>query len=220
MTADPLKDRLTSEKIVAQHLRALLRLDPRLVAVHDIAGSFPPRAAPPGFAGLARIICGQQLSLASANAIWRRLEERSGGIVTAETFLALGEKKLEGVGLSRSKHRTLAALAKAVAAGDLDLAAIERLPAETAITELTAHSGIGPWTAEIYLMFCAGHPDVFPAGDLALRKAVGDAFEIDPYPDRRTLIDIAADWTPHRSTAALLFWRFYRVSRGREGQAL
>ena len=83
-----------------------------------------------------------------------------------------------------------------------------------------AVSGIGPWTAEIYLMFCAGHPDIFPAGDLALQKAVGDAFNIDPHPDRRALIAIAAKWAPYRATAALLFWRFYAARRSREGLAL
>src|SRR5690606_23845148 len=106
-------DRLTSEAILARHLRALLRLDPRLATVRDVAGAFPLRTATPGFAGLARIVCGQQLSVASANAIWNRLDARSGGI-TAENFLALGETGLQGIGLSRSKHRTLAAIAEAV----------------------------------------------------------------------------------------------------------
>jgi DNA-3-methyladenine glycosylase II len=218
VTGDPLKERLTSDKILARHLRALLRLDPRLVPVNKIAGVFPPRSVTPGFAGLARIICGQQLSVASANAIWTRLQERSGGTVTADRFLSLGEKGLQGVGLSGSKHRTLAGIAAAVVAGDLDFAAVERLSAEEAIAALVVHKGIGPWTAEIYLMFCAGHPDIFPAGDLALQKAVGDAFGIDPYPDRHALMTIAADWAPHRATAALLFWRFYRAKRDREGQ--
>lgn len=219
MSINPLNDRLISEKILARHLRSLLKRDPRLSDVHRIAGAFPPRIAPHGFPGLARIVCGQQLSVASANAIWSRLESRLPG-VTAEGFLALGEDGLQGTGLSRSKYRTLAAVAEAVAAGRLDFAAVEGLPADAAIAALTAHKGVGPWTAEIYLMFCAGHPDIFPAGDLALRKAVGQAFAIDPYPDRRALIALAAEWSPHRTTAALLFWRFYRARNSREGQAI
>jgi DNA-3-methyladenine glycosylase II len=219
MTVPAPKDRLDTPEAVARHLERLLALDPRLAAVHVVSGPFPPRTAPPGFAGLARIVCGQQVSVASADAIWGRLVQREGA-TTPAGFLALGEAGLQGVGLSRSKFVTLTALAEALIAGDLDLDAIERLPADEAIAALTRHKGIGPWTAEIYLMFSGGHPDIFPAGDLALQKAVGEAFGLDPYPDRRALIAIAADWAPHRATAALLFWRFYAARRNREGLAL
>jgi DNA-3-methyladenine glycosylase II len=219
MTAIAPKDRLISPEAVARHLGLLLDLDPRLSAVHVVSGPFPPRTAPPGFAGLARIVCGQQVSVASADAIWKRLQARPGA-TTAAGFLALGEKGLRGVGLSRGKFRALTALAEAVVAGELDFAVIESLPADEAIAALTRHKGIGPWTAEIYLMFSGGHPDIFPAGDLALQKAVGEAFGLDPYPDRQQLIAIAADWAPHRATAALLFWRFYAARRNREGLAL
>ncbi|HEY9281740.1 MAG TPA: DNA-3-methyladenine glycosylase [Eoetvoesiella sp.] len=214
-----LPERLSSNEAVALHLQSLLRLDPRLSTIHGIAGAFSARIGTPGFAGLARIVCGQQLSVASANAIWNRLEAQPGGS-TPEGFLSLGEEGLRGVGLSRSKRSTLRGLAEVVVAGNLDFAAIERLPAEAAIAQLTAYKGIGPWTAEIYLMFCAGHPDIFPAGDLALQKAVGDALGIEPHPDRRALTEIAARWAPHRATAALLFWRFYAARRQREGVAL
>ncbi|RTZ45562.1 DNA-3-methyladenine glycosylase 2 family protein [Candidimonas sp. SYP-B2681] len=207
------------EEILRQRLQSLLQLDPRLTQVHNIAGPVLPRISTPGFAGLARVVCGQQLSVASASAIWNRLEAQSGG-VTPESFLALDETTLRSVGLSRSKHLTLKNMAQVVVSGHLDFAVVHGLPAEEAIARLTKHKGIGPWTAEIYLMFCAGHPDIFPAGDLALQKAVGEAFGIDPFPDRRALISIAADWAPHRATAALLFWRFYAARRNREGVAL
>lgn len=215
----PLVDYLSSPEVLARHLQSLLRLDSRLPRINDIAGPFSTRVREPGFAGMARIVCGQQVSVASANAIWSRLEARPDGI-TPEGFLALGDEGLRGVGLSRNKHRTLHSLAMAVVAGDLDFAVVERLSAEEAIAELTSHKGIGPWTAEIYLMFCAGHPDIFPAGDLALQKAVGDAFGIEPNPDGRALTEIAAGWAPHRATAALLFWRFYAARRNREGLAV
>lgn len=210
------KERLISEKTLARHLRSLLRLDPRLAKVHDVAGPFSLRTRDPGFAGLARIVCGQQLSVASADAIWGRLEARS-GTVTAETFLALGADGLQGVGLSRGKLTTLSGLAEAVVAGELDFSEIDSLPDEAAIAGLTRYRGIGPWTAEIYLMFCAGHPDIFPVGDLALRNAVADAFDIEPHPAPRALALMAAKWAPYRATAALLFWRFYAARRHREG---
>jgi DNA-3-methyladenine glycosylase II len=108
-------------------------------------------------------------------------------------------------------------LCNRISTGDLDLAAVEELPTSAALGELTRHKGIGPWTAEIYLMFCAGHPDIFPAGDLVLRKAVSDAFFIEPLLDSRALTSIAVNWAPYRATAALLFWRFYAATRGRQG---
>jgi len=211
----PLPALLATQEAVALHLARLLELDPRLEAVHRVAGEVPPRLRAPGFAGLARIVCGQQVSVASAAAIWSRLERLPGG-ATPEGFLALDAGELKAVGLSRTKHATLSALARALAEQRLDLEQVARLPVEAAVAELTRHKGVGPWTAEIYLMFCAGHPDIFPAGDLALRKAVGEAFGIDPCPDRDAVTAIAARWAPHRATAALLFWRYYAARRARQ----
>lgn len=210
------RETLASQAAVTRHLQLLLQLDPRLQAVYEVTGEFPPRRHAPGFAGLARIVCGQQLSVKSADAIWSRLQAFQGA-TTPEGFLALEEEALRKIGLSRNKYQSLNVLARAHVAGDLDLGALEKLAADAAIDELTRHKGVGPWTAEIYLMFCAGHPDIFPAGDLALQKAVGDAFGIAPYPDRKTLTAIAAAWAPYRATAALLFWRFYAARRQREG---
>lgn len=198
-----------------KNLSCLLALDPRLKAVHEIAGDFPPRTFPPGFAGLARIVIGQQVSVASATAIWTRLIALTNA-TTAEGFLALGETGLAGVGLSRPKLATLNGVASSIASGELDLHAIARLPADAAIAELTALKGIGPWSAEIYLMFCADHPDIFPAGDLALQKAVAHALRLDPLPTRDALVKLTAAWTPYRSTAALLFWKFYAAINQRE----
>ncbi|MBV7483510.1 DNA-3-methyladenine glycosylase [Bordetella sp. BOR01] len=211
--------RLTTQEAVDLHLRQLIELDPRLRPIHDAVGEVPLRSRPAGFAGLARIVCGQQVSVASADAIWRRLEALPAA-TTPAGFLALGERGLQGVGLSQGKYRTLAALAAVLAAGELDLPAIEAMPTDAAIAALTRHKGIGPWTAEIYLMFCAGHPDIFPAGDIALQKAVGDALTPGEYPDRTRLIGIASAWAPYRASAALLFWRFYRTTRRRDGVGL
>jgi DNA-3-methyladenine glycosylase II len=100
-------------------------------------------------------------------------------------------------------------IAEAVVAGTLDFDLVEKLPADEATAYLVAHKGIGPWTAEIYLMFCSGHPDIFPAGDLALQKAVGHALGMDHSPGAKELIEIARAWSPYRHAAALLFWKYY-----------
>jgi DNA-3-methyladenine glycosylase II len=207
---------LRTQRQVTRDLQRLLALDSRLLAVHRVAGSVRPRTRPAGFQGLARIICGQQLSVRSADAIWARLVDR-GGAQSAQAFLDLEEAGVQGVGLSRTKYAYLRTVAEAVACGSLDLAAVADLPADAAVAAMVRHRGIGPWTAEIYLMFCAGHPDVFPVGDLALRKAVSEAFALDPPIGGKALSELAAGWAPYRSTAALLFWQFYAAVRQRQG---
>jgi DNA-3-methyladenine glycosylase II len=200
--------KLDSAEALAAHLRALLRRDARLRPIVRIAGPFEIRKTDPGFAGLARVITGQQLSVASARAIWSRFEALEGAL-TPEGYLRLNEKRVRGVGFSAGKYRTVRALAEAVVEGRLEIDALEAMPADEAVAALSAIKGIGPWTAEIYLMFCAGHPDIFPVGDLALQKAVGHAFALEARPAGRVLAAIAEAWAPHRATAALLFWRYY-----------
>ena len=119
---------------------------------------------------MAKVICGQQVSVASASAIWSRFENLPGALDPV-TYLGLSEEQVRATGFSGGKFRTVRAIAEAVAAGALDFDHLETLPAEEAVRALVAHKGIGPWTAEVYLMFCAGHRDVFPAGDLALLGA-------------------------------------------------
>lgn len=200
--------KLDSADALARHLRALLKRDARLKAVYKTAGPFEIRKTDPGFAGLAKVICGQQLSVASARAIWSRFETLEGAL-DPEGYLRLSEEAVRSAGLSIGKFRTVRAVAEAVAEGRLDLGTLELLPRDEAVGTLCNIKGIGPWTAEIYLMFCAGHPDIFPAGDLALQKAVGHAFALDPRPAGKALEAIAEAWAPHRATAALLFWRYY-----------
>lgn len=189
-------------------MRALLRCNPELRPVAKLAGAFEIRLTQGGFPGLVRVICGQQLSVASARAIWGRFAELPGALEPT-AYLALDEATVRGVGFSAGKFRTVRVIAEAVVAGTLDFDRVEALPAEEATAYLTAHKGIGPWTAEIYLMFCAGHPDIFPAGDLALQKAVGHALGMDHFPTAKELIDIAKPWSPYRHAAALLFWSYY-----------
>lgn len=212
-------ERLDSADVLARHLRKLLKLDTRLVDIHRRAGPFEIRKQPGGFAGLAKVICGQQLSVASARAIWSRFEQLEGALDPIR-YLALSEETVRGVGFSLGKFKTVRVIAEAVVSGTLDFDRLERLPPDEAVAELTALKGIGPWTAEIYLMFCSGHPDVFPSGDLALQKAVQWAFGLDAQPTSKQLIEVASDWAPHRHAAALLFWRYYAVTKQKEGVPL
>jgi DNA-3-methyladenine glycosylase II len=205
-----LTDRLDSPEALQRHLRALLRRDPRLKPIAKVAGAFDIRLTPAGFAGLTRVICGQQLSVASARAIWGRFAELPGALDPA-TYLTLSEQTVRGVGFSAGKYRTVRVIAQAIVEGKLDFDVVETLPPDEAMAYLVAHKGIGPWTAEIYLMFCSGHPDIFPAGDLALQKAVGHALGMDHSPTAKELIEIATPWSPHRHAAALLFWKYYAV---------
>lgn len=216
MLAGGLTERLDSAEALARHLRALLERDTRLAGIHKKAGSLQLRTGEPGFAGLAKVICGQQLSVASARAIWSRFELLQGAL-RPQTYLLLEESAVRATGFSGGKYRTLRAVAEAAVTGDLDFETLARLPAADAIGRLTAIPGIGPWTAEIYLMFSLAHPDIFPAGDLALQKAVGHALGMESAPGARDLIGIAEAWAPHRHTAALLFWRYYAAMRDKEG---
>jgi DNA-3-methyladenine glycosylase II len=216
MSALPPSPRLDSVEAVAAHIDALTAIDPRLSAVRDFAGPVQPRINAPGFAGIAKVITGQQVSVASASAIWGRFEQVPGALDPV-TYLALSEETVRAAGFSGSKFRTVRAIAEAMVAGQLDFDHLETLPAEDAVRYLVAHKGIGPWTAEVYLMFCAQHPDVFPSGDLALLKAVQHGLGLDARPTIKDMIGIAAGWMPHRSAAALLFWRYFAVMRDREG---
>lgn len=212
-------ERLDSPEVLQRHLEALFAIDQRLADVARRAGSFAIRRQPGGFAGLAKVICGQQLSVASAHAIWSRFEQLEGAL-DPERYLTLTEEAVRGVGFSLGKFRTVGVIAEAVVNGVLDFERLDRLPTEAAIAELTALKGVGPWTAEIYLMFCAGHPDVFPAGDLALQKGVHWALGLDVQPTSKQLVGIAEAWSPYRHAAALLFWRYYAMIKNKEGVPL
>lgn len=211
MSARSAPPRLDSPEALAFHLEGLARLDARLAAAIERAGEIAPRLSPPGFAGMARIVCGQQVSVASARAIWGRVEGL--GAITPDAYLAFDEETLRKTGLSRGKFETIRALALAVSEGALDFSAVDGMEAEAAIETLTRLKGIGPWTAELYLLFCAGHPDVFPAGDLALQKAVEHAFALPARPLPKELIPLAAQWSPHRGAAAIMFWRYFSAMK-------
>jgi DNA-3-methyladenine glycosylase II len=211
---------IDSEKALAKGLAALKRRDPLM---RDLVarGAVPPlRKREPGFAGLAGIVVAQQLSVASAAAIWARLVAALGPLQHG-TVLAASDATLRAAGLSAPKIRTLRAMAEAIDGGGLALDGLARLPAEEAHGALTAVRGIGPWTADVYLLFCLGHPDVLPAGDLALQEAARLALGLDARPGEKALREIAERWRPWRGVAARVLWAYYKViKQGREGMLL
>ena len=206
---------IAQDEDVCVGLEQLLVLDPRLQLVAKRAGPLPLRRRPADLKGLAHIIVGQQVSVASASAIFGRLEALVDPF-EADVIHALEDADLAGAGLSKPKIRTLRAVSGAISEG-LDLSALALSPAEDAHASLRAIHGIGPWTADIFLLFCAGHPDVFPTGDIALQNAVRDAFALKERPAPKALAAIAQVWSPWRGIAARLFWAYYKVMReGRE----
>lgn len=196
---------------VAAGIKALKRKCVFIRAAHDVAGHPPLRRRAGGFEGLVRIINGQQLSVASASAIFARVEATLKPL-TAGKMLAASDETLRGCGLSRPKIKTLRAIAQAVVDG-LDLEALATLPEAEAIARLTAVSGIGPWTADIYLMFCVGHADVFASGDLALQVAAQMLMNLETRPSAREMAEIARRWQPWRAVAARVLWAYYAAAK-------
>lgn len=207
--------RIASLDDISAGLDALCVIDPRLTDVRATAGAVPLRLSEPGFTSLVSIIVAQQVSRASADAIFGRLV-RLVDPLTPEALLDAGEAVFRQAGLSRPKQRTLLAVSKAVRDG-LDLHALCGLEAPDAIARMISVSGIGPWTAQCYLLFSAGHPDIFPSRDVALQSAVGHALGLSPRPDEKLLSELAESWAPWRGVAARLFWAYYRETRGRDG---
>jgi len=190
-------------------LEALAARDADLAAAYRLCGLPPVRRSPAGFPGLIRMIVGQQVSTASAAAIIARLEAACPPL-SAEAFLGLDDAALRAVGFSRQKVRYGRALAEAIAAGRLDIAGLPDLDDESALAALVAVPGIGRWTAEIYLLFALRRPDVWPADDLAVVKAVQAVKGLEARPDRKVMRRLGEAWRPHRSAAARLFWHYYR----------
>ena len=202
-----------SIKITARTLpEALAELgerDPDMAVAHAEAGDPPLRRRPAGFATLLRIILAQQVSTAAAGAILGRLGAAASPL-TPETFLALDDDALSAIGFSRQKAGYGRRLALDVSDGRLDLDRLKRLDDEAAIAELTVAKGIGRWTAEIYLMFALGRPDVWPAADLGLARAVRRLKGMKERPDQKRMMEIGEAWRPWRSVAGLLLWHYLR----------
>jgi DNA-3-methyladenine glycosylase II len=196
-------------KRLAQALAHLAAVDADLAHAIELVGAPPSRARPPGFGTLLQIIIGQQLSTASAEAIWRRLVAAVEPL-TPEGFLALDDDGLRAIGFSRAKVLYGRGLAQMVAEGRLDLAALADQPDEEVIKALVEIRGFGRWSAEIYLLFCLARPDVLPADDLALLVAAQRIKGLRERPTAKEFRTLAEPWRPWRSVAARLLWHFYR----------
>jgi DNA-3-methyladenine glycosylase II len=205
-----------SETDLDAAIAALVAADPRWSAVAARGGRPPLRRREGGYAGLAQIIVSQQVSVASAAAIYGRLTALADPFDHASVLRARKDRLMR-VGLSAAKIKTLKAIAKAVDANQIDLQSLHDLPADDAHAALTALHGIGPWTADIYLLACIGHADAWPAGDLALQEAARLAFNLRKRPTAREMGPLAEGWRPYRAVAARLLWTFYRAVKQREG---
>ena len=205
-----------TETDLDQAITRLIAAEARFGQALSVAGRPPLRRRADGFAGLASIVVSQQLSTASAKAIWGRLNAAIDPLDHAAVLRARSAK-LARAGLSAPKIRTLKAIAKAVDRGELDLSALGDMPADEAHAALTAVHGIGPWTADIYLLFCLGHADAWPAGDLALQEAARLLFALKARPTAKDMGLLAEPWRPWRGAAACMLWTYYRAAKQREG---
>ena len=195
-------------------LAQLILADPRLQPVAQKAGAFSLRRREAGFAGLCAIVCGQQLSTAAAATIRGRLFAAFDPFHHDTVRRARGDK-LKRLGLSAAKIKAIKEIGKAVAKQHIDLNAVGNMPADEAHAKLTALHGVGPWTADIYLLFCLGHADAFPAGDLAVQEAARIALNLRKRPDVKALAKIAQVWRPWRGVAAHLLWAYYHAVKKR-----
>ncbi len=198
-TRDPLIDQIAN----------LALLDADFADLPAKFGAPDPHRRAPGFAALAQIVVAQQVSTASALAVWRRLTQSCGTPLTPDAFLAAGAEEWWQAGLTRPKQRYLKSLAEDVTSGAFDPARLATLDDPTAIQAITTRQGFGRWSAEIYLLMALRRPDVFPAGDRALRLGYRVLTKGDTVPSEDQLRERALSWKPYRSTAALWLWHLY-----------
>lgn len=198
---------LTADQIKAS-LDALAAAEPRFAAAVAQTGYPQPRIREPGYATLLRTIVGQQVSVAAAASVWNKLEGLLGAGCAPEKLIAQDYDSLRACGLSRQKQGYARSLAELVISGGLPLDALPR-DDEEAIAYLTKVKGIGRWSAEIYLLFAEGRPDIWPAGDLAVQEGVGRLLALPARPSEKDIRKIADDWRPHRGAAAIFTWHIY-----------
>ncbi|MFM8499159.1 MAG: DNA-3-methyladenine glycosylase family protein [Chakrabartia sp.] len=202
---------VTTAESLRGAIDALILAEPKFADVVGRVGYPEPRQRPTGYDTLLRTIIGQQVSVKAAASIWAKLEAGLGDLTRPETILASDEQTLRSFGLSRQKQSYALSLARLVADGALDL---HHLPKddEEAIALLTQVKGIGRWSAEIYLLFAEGRPDIWPAGDLAVQIEVGRLLGLAERPSERKVRAVAENWRPYRGAAAVLAWHHYNTT--------
>lgn len=196
---------------VAEGAAWLAVAEPRFAYALPLVGPLRLRRQADGFTALLDAIVGQQVSVASASAIWGRME--AAGLTDQAAVAAASEEDLRAAGLSRQKAR----YARALATAGIDFDALRQAPDAQVVARLVQVSGIGTWTAEIYAMFALGRADVFAAGDLALQEGAKVLFGLENRPSERELRAMAQVWSPWRSVAARILWAYYHVAKSREG---
>jgi DNA-3-methyladenine glycosylase II len=203
--------RLTSETLAAA-AKALAARDRHLASIYEIHGTPPMWARRPGFSTLLRIVLEQQVSLVSARAMFARLKANI-SFFTAAGFIESGETYLRSLGVTRQKAHYCVQVAHAFTNGHLDK--IGRMNDEDAHNSLVSIKGVGPWTANIYLLMALRRPDIWPDGDVALATAVGKLRKVNPRPSFTQLAQIAESWRPYRSVAARMLWQYYLAEQNR-----
>src|ERR1700690_1589423 len=207
---------LNTQADLDRAIHALVEQDPRLQPVLKLTGMPALRRREPGYAGLAQIVCGQQLSTASASAIWARLSAAFDPF-DHDAIRRARADRLGRLGLSAAKIKTLKNLAREIAAERLNLDVLANEDADAAHHTLVSLHGIGPWTADVYLLFCLGHGDAWPAGDLAVQEAVKIGLGLKTRPTVKEMAPLAEPWRPMRGAAAHLWWSYYRAIKKRDG---
>jgi DNA-3-methyladenine glycosylase II len=198
---------LSAEQL-KQGLDHIADREPNIAAALARVGYPEPRLRDPGYVTLFRTIVGQQVSFKAANSIWAKVEATVGDVASPEALLALPDDALRGAGLSRQKASYARSLAEATASGRVDFAALPADDAEAA-TLLSSIKGIGRWSAEIYLLFAEGRPDIWPAGDLAVQIELGRIMGLESKPSEKLTREIAEPWRPYRGAAAVFMWHSY-----------
>jgi DNA-3-methyladenine glycosylase II len=197
-----------AKRALSRSLKSLASLDPDVGEWLARIGKPAPRIRPHGFEGFLRAIVSQQVSVAAATGIWKKLEAGLGE-VAPDRLLAHDFEALRAFGLSRQKASYARGLAEAVVSGDLDFDALHAAEDEHAIATITRLKGLGRWSAEIYLLFAMQRPDVWPANDLALQEAMRVLKNLRTRPDEKRLRKLGEKWRPHRSAGALFLWHVY-----------
>ena len=212
MGAIPVTDRIiVGPACLEEGADWLARIEPRFAAILPHVLPLPLRLKPDGFGPLLHIIVGQQVSVASANALWSKLQ--AADMTTPMAVRSATQDNLRGLGLSQQKARYAHALADA----ELDFDGLHHLPSDKVIKALCAVKGIGMWTAEVYTMFSLGRADIFAPGDLAIQEAAKLLFGLPERPSERTLRKMADAWSPWRSVAARLFWAYHATTKQKDG---
>jgi len=193
---------------IKHSLDTVAEREPAIARALAAVGYPEPRLRDPGYRTLLRTIVGQQVSVAAAASVWRKLQAELGEAMVPAILLSADFDALRACGLSRQKQGYARSLCELVASGALDLTALPE-DDEAAIAELTRIKGIGRWSAEIYLLFAEGRPDIWPAGDLAVMAGIGKILGHAERPDEKTTRALAEDWRPHRGAVAILTWHSY-----------